>query len=381
MVVAGTVVGTVLVALAAPAGAVQVSTEAELRAAFATETQIDIQADITLTDCTDGGDVAREGVTDPVTIDGHGHTVRQTCPQRVFFQGGSGLMTVRNLTITGGDSPVSANGGGILSASALTLENTTIVENEAGGAGGGIASDGPTTITRSTIHSNTSNGVGGGISTGPAAHTLVVTDSTVSNNLGGGIGTPADDPDASVTVVNSTITGNTNGGPSRGSGIFSSGSTTLVYATIVRNIAGNFGNLTTTTLEAFGSVVAESSGTGNCQPGTTTSHGFNFSDDDLCGFTDSTDRQNAGDPLLGPLTDNGGPTRTLLPQPDSPLIDWIPIASCQANGAAAITTDQRDVSRPQRNGCDIGAVEVEPDVPPVPPTPPAPVPVAPRFTG
>jgi len=135
-------------ALAGPAVAVSVSDEAELRAAFATDTSIDVEADITLIDCSDGGDVARlPGVTDPVTINGHGHTIRQTCPHRVFFQGGSGLMTVRNLTITGGNSPVSANGGGIPSASPLTMENSTVVKNQAGGAGSAIASDGPTTIT------------------------------------------------------------------------------------------------------------------------------------------------------------------------------------------------------------------------------------------
>jgi hypothetical protein len=173
---------------------------------------------------------------------------------------------------------------------------------------------------------------------------------------------------------------------SLGSGIFSAGSTTLVYTTVARNIAGNFGNIFSSTLESFGSVVAESVGTGNCLA-TTTSHGYNYSDDDLCGFTGPTDRQDASDPQLGPLADNGGPTPTLLPQPESPLIDAIPIGSCQSNGAAAIITDQRGVTRPQRAGCDIGAVEVEPDVPPPPPTPPTPAatatPVAatPRFTG
>jgi len=52
-------VGSALLALAGPAGAVSVSTEAELRAAFATATQIDLQADIVLTDCIGGGAVER----------------------------------------------------------------------------------------------------------------------------------------------------------------------------------------------------------------------------------------------------------------------------------------------------------------------------------
>src|SRR6266699_1791597 len=139
LLVAGIAAGGVLVGLAEPAGAASVSNEAELRAAFATDTSIDVEADITLTDCTGGGDVGRlAGVTDPVTIDGDGHTIRQTCRQRVFFQGGSGLMTVRNLTITGGNAPGIGNGGGVLAASPLTLEDTRVIQNQSGGAGGGI---------------------------------------------------------------------------------------------------------------------------------------------------------------------------------------------------------------------------------------------------
>jgi hypothetical protein len=62
----------------------------------------------------------------------------------------------------------------------------------------------------------------------------------------------------------------------------------------------------------------------------------------------------AGDPHLGELTDNGGPTATRLPQATSPLVDAIPIGSC----SAVVTTDQRGGARPTGGGCDIGAVEV-----------------------
>jgi hypothetical protein len=286
---------------------------------------------------------------------------------------------MRNSTITEGHA--SGAGGGVFSAGPLTVMNTTIAGNRSDGAGGGIGADGTLIIINSKIDSNVSSGEGGGVSVGPSSPGVTLTNSTVSNNLGGGIGTTPIDPQVSVTAVNSTITGNTNPGASLGSGIFSAGSTTLVYTTVARNIAGNFGNIFSSTLESFGSVVAESGGTGNCLA-TTTSHGYNYSDDGLCGFTGPTDRQDASDPQLGPLGDNGGLTPTLLPQPGSPLIDAIPIASCQANGAAAITTDQRGVTRPQRAGCDIGAVEVESIAPPVPPTPtPAPVTAVPRFTG
>jgi hypothetical protein len=62
------------------------------------------------------------------------------------------------------------------------------------------------------------------------------------------------------------------------------------------------------------------------------------------------------DPLLGPLTDNGGPTQTLAPQSGSPAIN------AGANGCP--TTDQRGA--PRVGQCDIGAVEFGAEAPPLP---------------
>lgn len=60
-----------------------------------------------------------------------------------------------------------------------------------------------------------------------------------------------------------------------------------------------------------------------------------------------------GDPRLGPLADNGGPTLTLLPRADSPLID---AGRRPRKGLAA--TDQRGLPRLVGDRVDIGAVEV-----------------------
>jgi len=62
------------------------------------------------------------------------------------------------------------------------------------------------------------------------------------------------------------------------------------------------------------------------------------------------------DPMLGPLSNNGGPTRTMLPQPGSPAIN-----NGVASIAAGINYDQRGPGFPRVVGAavDIGALEVQ----------------------
>jgi hypothetical protein len=69
-------------------------------------------------------------------------------------------------------------------------------------------------------------------------------------------------------------------------------------------------------------------------------------------YTDGGHNLVGGDPKLGPLQDNGGPTQTMGLLPGSPAVDA---------GVAIVdlTTDQRGVARPQRNGVDIGAFELQ----------------------
>jgi hypothetical protein len=85
-----------------------------------------------------------------------------------------------------------------------------------------------------------------------------------------------------------------------------------------------------------------------------TSGGYNAASDSSCGLTGTGDVQNAS-PLLGALTNNGGPTFTMLPGVGSPLIDAIPNGT--AGCGTTVTTDQRGVARPGNGACDIGAVE------------------------
>jgi hypothetical protein len=69
------------------------------------------------------------------------------------------------------------------------------------------------------------------------------------------------------------------------------------------------------------------------------------------------------DPLLGPLQDNGGPTRTMAPASGSPALD--------AGREAGLVVDQRGFPRPSdlpgvanfAGGTDIGAVEIQAPAP------------------
>jgi pectate lyase-like protein len=408
------VAGTALAAISStPAAAITVADETTLRAAFVNpaETQIDLTADITLETCPDGVVTRNSGTA--LVVNGDGHTVTQTCAtgsSGVFQQLGSGGLTFESITVTGGHTD--AGGGGIFGNGAVTLTNSTVNGNTVvGAAAGGVFSDGAMSLTNSTVSGNSSDSGGGLFSIGA----LSMTNSTVSGNtsrVGGGIVSGS----AALSMTNSTVSGNT-ATTSAGGGIQSSGTATLtnstmsgntasthgggvaaldvilIYSTVVSNTAPTGANIEIVqfdSLTSFGSVVALPQGGGtNCDfqpPPVTISNGFNFSDDDSCLFTDGTDQQNAGDPGLAALANNGGPTQTRLPLPASPLIDAIPSGSCQDDGASGITTDQRGITRPQINGCDIGAVEarateVEPAAPPVAPPAAAPLVGAPRFTG
>ena len=86
-----------------------------------------------------------------------------------------------------------------------------------------------------------------------------------------------------------------------------------------------------------------------------TSNGYNIeSPANTCGFDpDGTDLVNVPDPTFGTLADNGGPTMTHALLPGSVAIDKIPADSCE------VDEDQRGVTRPQGDSCDVGAFELE----------------------
>jgi CSLREA domain-containing protein len=105
-------------------------------------------------------------------------------------------------------------------------------------------------------------------------------------------------------------------------------------------------------------IVANSTNGKNCakNKGEITDGGYNIEDGTSCSFRAANHSLRSTNPkLASSLANNGGPTKTIALLTGSPAINAIPQAT---NGCGTqIRTDQRGVSRPQGNRCDIGAFE------------------------
>ena len=257
---------------------------------------------------------------------------------------------IRNSIIRSNRAPFfSGDGGGIDASGRITIEDSRIIGNEAAFAGGGLRATGTVRVVRSTIANNRASGGtffsnGGGIS----AVGLDLADSTVSGNFaeaqGGGVF-------ATGSIFNSTISRNrsaTNGG-----GVSTSGTLSLLHATIAFNRADDGGS----SLDQFGlgselsfqnTILASRSGP-ECAGLPPASRGNNIIDDLSCGPRQAGDRPGIDPRLNDTLADNGGPTLTHVLRPGSPAID--------AAADVGLLRDQRGVRRPQGPGSDIGAVE------------------------
>lgn len=171
-------------------------------------------------------------------------------------------------------------------------------------------------------------------------------------------------------MTNSTISGNS--AAISGGGLYNgnapgttSSSSTITNATIKGNTAPSGGGISN---DSGNTVTLKNTIVGVCN-GPITSNGHNLSNTNTCGLTGPGDIQNA-DALLGPLQNNGGPTKTHALLLGSPAIDAGDNLGCPA-------TDQRGVARPFSTACDIGAYEYD-TPPPADTTPPV---ITPTLSG
>jgi predicted outer membrane repeat protein len=293
-----------------------------------------------------------------------------------FYSSGASNVDIEGSTFSGNTS--AKEGGAVrvqTSSATVTVGGSTFANNTANGGNGGgaIFVQGPTTITNTTVRDNISAVGGGGIWVqGGSTGSLVLTNSTVSTNsansstaAGGGVFCQA-----SLSVVNSTITGNRGG---NGGGIaFTNGSPTgsITHSTITDNRAfftlatgGGIEVTGTGTLSVGQTIVAGNgfdagiSGTGPDIGGPVVSLGYNLIQDPTgATITGSTTGNITGvSPNLGLLQNNGGPTATRLPLPGSPVVD-----AGDPAFAPPPATDQRGLPRVYNGRIDIGAVEVGP---------------------
>jgi CSLREA domain-containing protein len=289
-------------------------------------------------------------------------TVQSSLNFRIFNIPNQGLSNViSGLTIS--------NSRGIFSASNLTLTDCAITGNQApfdtDGEGAGIClknADG--VFTGCTISGNTAAFKGGGIYyQGDGGHKLRLTNCTISGNTvnnpfnsnifgGGGLFHVSNSGSSTLEVTNCTIADNVTVATKGGGIATSSNGAGNVATTTLRNtiIAGN----PAPNLAIIGASV-------------TSSLGNNLTDDNGGGFLNqATDKINTN-PLLGPLTDNGGPTQTQTLLLGSLALDAGNNCVTQAPTClpAPITTDQRGTGFARKFGSavDIGALEARVGVP------------------
>jgi len=261
--------------------------------------------------------------------------------------GGGGLVAwndiVTNSLLEG--NRAGDGGGGIVGGQKVS--HTRVLDNWAGFCGGGITA--VDTIEFSEISGNETDCWGGGI-----CNFVNVSHSTLANNYarcgGGGLYHNL----GSATVSNSTLTQNLS---YNGGGLLSHNDVTVRNSTfydneaITANRGGGIFAERSHKLVLENTLIAASTNT-DCVYGGTLSSVGNLIQDGTCSPSLS------GDPKLGPLQDNGGPTETMALLMGSKAIDAGNDAKCDA-------TDQRGYGRPDDGDgdtfvqCDIGAFEVQ----------------------
>jgi hypothetical protein len=319
---------------------------------------------LTVVDNTTDGLNGLPSVTSPLTIRGAGAGATVIGRVAAFFRllhvATAGSLTLEGLTLSGG-APISS-GGGIFNRGTLTLVSTALTDNMAGffnSGGGGLSNEGGTvTIIDSTLARNSAGGGGGGLQNNGG--TVTVTNTTFANNRafghnGSGSGGGLQNNGGTVTVINATFVGN--GAGTIGGGVANFGGTvSLINSTLADNSTRGGGGVAN-----FGGTVALQNTilAGNTAPGggpdctgPVTSLGTNVIGDARdCAITlQASDL--VGNPRLGAFTDDGSPGGGHVPLlPTSPAIET-------GHDAACPSTDQ--LGQPRVGRCEIGAVEFQP---------------------
>ncbi|MGA9421772.1 MAG: choice-of-anchor Q domain-containing protein, partial [Rhodanobacteraceae bacterium] len=265
-----------------------------------------------------------------------------------------------------------ALGGGLYVAGNLTLAGSILRDNvafstvESYGNGGGAYVRGGVTTEAATITANSATYIGGGLLVSNYHNgdtSSFIDKTTISGNVaqaGGGLAMVGSE---TSTVRSSTVSGN------RASfivgGILSAAPLDVQNSTIAFNQAAATNNLNAiadvglamgaATANLQSSIVANNQVYLSPVPRDISAYGSGASisgNSNLVTFADTPMPADTiyADPLLYPLSNNGGPTETHALQDTSPAID-------AGNNSAGLSTDQRLLPRVVGANADIGAFE------------------------
>ncbi|HEY0349696.1 MAG TPA: choice-of-anchor Q domain-containing protein, partial [Pyrinomonadaceae bacterium] len=284
------------------------------------------------------------------------------------------LLINKNLTIQGSGANLltvmrSATGGtpqfrifDVISGKTFALSELTINNGNLVSDGGGVFNQGTTTLSACAITGNTANSSGGAL-VNDSGGTMTVKGCTITGNSspeGGGIANGG-----TLTILNSTVSGNTGDGLSNSSA--ANITNTTLSANSIRGISNNGG----ATVNIGNTIVSNTPGGAADVTGTYNSLGNNLigNQGSSIGFNMNGDQAGTSgspiNPRLAPLANNGGTTQTHALLAGSPALD---AGSNTLANDAGLTNDQRgsafsrivDASDADAtNTVDIGAFEAQ----------------------
>ncbi|WP_152053711.1 right-handed parallel beta-helix repeat-containing protein [Tautonia marina] len=284
---------------------------------------------------------------DPITIAGDGRiTLRRGTGGRLVQITPGTRVSLLDLELTAAGPGIARSSVAILNQGEMDL---TRVRLSGANADAGIRNEGRMTLVDSTVR-----GVSGTGLVNAWNASLTVERSTISGNSGGGITNGG-----SLMLTNATISGNTSG--FFGAGIANDGLLTMTHSTVTGNhstredwgVGAGLSNTNRATVS--GSIISgNTAGSPRRHDDIETSLGTLLGSGNLYGTVEATqipagNLVGVTDPRLGPLADNGGPTLTHAPLPDSPVIGL-------ATGSTT-AIDQRGRARRTIGAPDAGSVE------------------------
>jgi hypothetical protein len=272
---------------------------------------------------------------------------------------------------TSPSTDVSAGGAGAkIEAAETTITGSEFTDNTATGQVGALLIVGNAEINSSLIADNKADFGAGVVAQGSSPSdpaTVSISDSTITGNVAATAISGVAISYGTTSVESSTISGNTVTAPMTLAPFYATAGFTQFYGTgTVKNsiVSGN-------SPADYAAPTDLPGGTANSAIKAAYSLMGTSADNPYSDLVPGSNIPSA-DPMLGPLADNGGDLRTMLPSQDSPVIDkGLSASGVDARGLTRVVDLTDFANAAGGNGSDIGAVELQTSEY-KPPTPPAP---------